>query len=363
VVFFLSALWWIRIRGLYNFLMGGTAAAAKSSQSCPTLCNPIEGSPLGSSVPGILQARILEWVAISFSSAWKWKVKVKLLSHARLLATLSTAVYQAPPSMGFSRQEYWSGVPFPSPMGGTGYGENPVLLWWAGPCSVNLQSNFLLMGGAVLLLYSLAWAQTMIGVMATSSKRIYASILCLPALLLSVLLVTQQATVNPWLHQRFQTLTGKYGSVPCGLTAPVSWVLEHTRFCLCPPSVSGRYEVWLNTIGSLQPSWWGCSFVLGCGVCFLVGSNILLLIAVQQLVESLVFSQEKISICPFTLPSWSGLNHWLLVNGLNFPLLSLPLEIRGWSESSSLLITWLVSLEAAPILRLPRGFPKVTPLI
>ena len=204
MVFFLSALWWIRIRGLYNFLMGGTAAAAKSSQSCPTLCNPIEGSPLGSSVPGILQARILEWVAISFSSAWKWKVKVKLLSHARLLATLSTAVYQAPPSMGFSGQEYWSGLPFPSPMGGTGYGENPVLLWWAGPCSVNLQSNFLLMGGAVLLLYSLAWAQTMIGVMATSSKRIYASILCLPALLLSVLLVTQQATVNPWLHQRFQ---------------------------------------------------------------------------------------------------------------------------------------------------------------
>ena len=90
------------------------AAAAKSLQSCPTLCDPIDGSPLGSPVPGILQARTLEWVAISFSSAWKWKVKVKSLSRIRLLATPWTAAYQAPPSMGFSRQEYWSGVPLPS---------------------------------------------------------------------------------------------------------------------------------------------------------------------------------------------------------------------------------------------------------
>ena len=95
-----------------------TAAAAKSLQLCPTLCDPIDGSPLGSSVPGILQARILEWVAISFSNAWKWKVKVKSLSRARLLATPWTAAYQAPPSMGFSRQEYWSGVPLPSPVVG-----------------------------------------------------------------------------------------------------------------------------------------------------------------------------------------------------------------------------------------------------
>ena len=91
------------------------AAAAKSLQSCPTLCHPIDGSQLGSSVPGILQARILEWVAISFCNAWKWKVKVKSLSHTRLLATPWTAAYQAPPSMGFSRQEYQSGVPLPSP--------------------------------------------------------------------------------------------------------------------------------------------------------------------------------------------------------------------------------------------------------
>ena len=86
------------------------AAAAKSLQSCPTLCDPIDGSPLGSSVPGILQARILEWVAISFSNAWKWKVKVKSFSRAQLLVTPLTAAYQAPPSMGFSRQEYWSGL-------------------------------------------------------------------------------------------------------------------------------------------------------------------------------------------------------------------------------------------------------------
>ena len=90
------------------------AAAAKLLQLCPTLCDPIDGSPPGSPIPGILQARILEWVAISFSNAWKWKVKVKSLSHARLLATPWTTAYQAPLSMGFSRQEYWSGVPLPS---------------------------------------------------------------------------------------------------------------------------------------------------------------------------------------------------------------------------------------------------------
>ena len=84
-------------------------AAAKLLQSCPTLCNPIDGSPPGSPVPGFLQARTLEWVAISFSNAGKWKVKVKWLSHVRLLATPWIAAYQAPLSMGFSRQEYWSG--------------------------------------------------------------------------------------------------------------------------------------------------------------------------------------------------------------------------------------------------------------
>ena len=87
------------------------AAAAKSLQSCPTLCDPIDGSSPGSPVPGILQARTLEWFVISFSNAWKWKVKVKSLSHVQLLATPPTAAYQAPPSMGFSRQKYWSGVP------------------------------------------------------------------------------------------------------------------------------------------------------------------------------------------------------------------------------------------------------------
>ena len=74
------------------------------------LCDPMDGSPPGSPVPGILQARTLEWVAISFSNAWKWKVKVKLLSRVRLFATPWTAAYQAPSSMGFSRHEYWSGV-------------------------------------------------------------------------------------------------------------------------------------------------------------------------------------------------------------------------------------------------------------
>ena len=90
------------------------ATAAKSLQSCSTLCDPIDRSPPGSPVPGILQARTLEWVAISFSNAWKWKEKVKSLSCVQLLATPWTAAHQAPLSVGFSRQEYWSGLPLPS---------------------------------------------------------------------------------------------------------------------------------------------------------------------------------------------------------------------------------------------------------
>ena len=100
---------------IYNFPKT-TPPAAKSLQSCPTLCDPIDASPPGSPVPGILQARVLEWVAISFSNAWKWKVKVKSLSRVQPSVTPWTAVYQAPLPMGFSRQEYWSGVPLPSPL-------------------------------------------------------------------------------------------------------------------------------------------------------------------------------------------------------------------------------------------------------
>ena len=91
------------------------AAAAKLRQLCPTLCDPIDGNPPGSPVPGTLQARTLEWVATSLSNAWKLKVKAKSLSHVRPLATPWAAAHQAPPSKGFSRQEYWSGVPLPSP--------------------------------------------------------------------------------------------------------------------------------------------------------------------------------------------------------------------------------------------------------
>ena len=107
-----------RIRTLlmkYRCLTPHPAAAAKALQSWPILCDPIDGSPPGSPVPGILQARTLEWVAISFSNASKWKVKVKSLSRVWLFATPWTAVHQAPPPMGFSRQEYWSGVLLPSP--------------------------------------------------------------------------------------------------------------------------------------------------------------------------------------------------------------------------------------------------------
>ena len=100
----------------YHFILtAAAAAAAKSLQPCSTVCHPIDGSPPGSPSPGILQARTLEWVAISFSNAWKWNVKVKSLSRVRLLAATLTAAHQAPPFRGFSRQEYWSGVPLPSP--------------------------------------------------------------------------------------------------------------------------------------------------------------------------------------------------------------------------------------------------------
>ena len=107
---------WSFCKYLFRPSKVAAAAAAKSLQSCPTLCNPIDGSPPGSPVPGILQARTLEWVAISFSNTWKWKMKVKSLSRVRLLTTPWTAAYQAPPSIGFSRQEYWSRVPSPSPL-------------------------------------------------------------------------------------------------------------------------------------------------------------------------------------------------------------------------------------------------------
>ena len=100
--------------------------AAKLLQLCPTLCDPIDGSPPGSPVPGILLARTLEWAAISFSNTCKWKVKVKLLSCVWLLATPLTAAHQAPPSMGFSRQEYWSGVPLSSPNVPPSYNQIPV---------------------------------------------------------------------------------------------------------------------------------------------------------------------------------------------------------------------------------------------
>ena len=110
---FLGAL---SLHGLYNNTFSlSSPYAAKSLQSCPTLCDPIDGSPPGFPVPAVLQARTLKWVAISFSNVWKWKGKMKSLSHVRLLVTPWTAAYQAPPPIGFSWHAYWSGVPLPSP--------------------------------------------------------------------------------------------------------------------------------------------------------------------------------------------------------------------------------------------------------
>ena len=108
IFYFLSSNWLWKLINIYYYC-DYVIAAAKSLQSCPTLCDPIDGSPSGSLVPGILQARTQEWVAISFSNTWKWKVKAKPLSRVRLPATPWTAAHQAPPSLGFSRQEHWSG--------------------------------------------------------------------------------------------------------------------------------------------------------------------------------------------------------------------------------------------------------------
>ena len=107
IAFWLNTLLWLHWTA---------AATARSLQLCPTLCDPIDGRLPGSPVPGILQARTLEWVASSFANAWKWKVKGKSLSRVWLFATPWTAAYQAPLSMGFSRQEYWSRAPSSSPL-------------------------------------------------------------------------------------------------------------------------------------------------------------------------------------------------------------------------------------------------------
>ena len=118
------------------------ATAAKTLQSYPTLCDPIDGSPLGSAVPGILQARTLKWVVISFYKAWRWKVKVKSLSRVWLFTTPWTVAYQASPSMGFSRQGYWSGVPLSSTSG-------PITSWQIDGETMGTMTDFILGGSKI----------------------------------------------------------------------------------------------------------------------------------------------------------------------------------------------------------------------
>ena len=153
------------------------SAAAKSLQSCLTLCDPIDGSPPGPTVPGILQARTLEWVAISSSNAWKWKVKVKSPSRVRLLTTPWTAAYQAPPSMGFSRQEYWSRLPLPSP-------------WWS------LDPYMLLQ---MALLHSFVWMSNIpLYIYSTSSLSIL--LLMDISACFHVLAIVNSAAMNTGMH-------------------------------------------------------------------------------------------------------------------------------------------------------------------
>ena len=126
-----------------GFFLYSATTVAKSLQSCPALCDPTDGSPPGSFVPGILQARTLEWVAISFN-AWEWKVREKLLSCVQILATPWTTAHQALPSMGFSRQEYWRGVSLPSPRaleGVRGFAGYTVLVATAQFCHCNVKGT------------------------------------------------------------------------------------------------------------------------------------------------------------------------------------------------------------------------------
>ena len=132
---------------IYIMYLPAAATAAKSLQLCPTLCDPIDSSPTGSPFPGILQSRTLEWVAISFSNAWKWKLKVKSLSHVRPLVTPWTAAYQVPPPMGFSRQEYWSGVPLPSQVYLPTYHLSSFLTYLAIYLNVNMYIMFIVLFG------------------------------------------------------------------------------------------------------------------------------------------------------------------------------------------------------------------------
>ena len=148
--------------GISHFLEEISATAAKSLQLCPTLCDPIDISQPSSPIPGILQARTLEWVASSFSNAWKWKVKVKSLSHVWLSVTPWTAAHQAPPPMWFSRQEHWSGVPLSSLEKISSLSQYHVLssyLHWS-PRNVFLSSLALLWNSAfrwIYLLFSFAF--------------------------------------------------------------------------------------------------------------------------------------------------------------------------------------------------------------
>ena len=141
----------------YTFFFSSSAAtAAKSLQSCLTLWDPRNGSPPGSSVPGILQARTPEWVAISFSNVWEWKVKVKSLSRVWLFTTPWTAAYQAPPSMGLSRQEYWSGLPFPSPASSS---ETPIIRMLV---HLTLSQRSLRLSSALFILFTLFFSSEVI---------------------------------------------------------------------------------------------------------------------------------------------------------------------------------------------------------
>ena len=164
-----------------------TAAAAKSHQSCPTLCDPIDGSPPGLPIPEILQARTLEWVAISFSSAWKWKLKVKPVSRV----TPWTAAYQAPPSWDFSRQEYWSGSPVPSPM---------YMHRWEDLLAV-------IIGNDVYGTSSLSWPclETVVNTVFFFLYQWFS--LTWPEMFFSFSLVLQSASVNPFLIMCLPTHT------------------------------------------------------------------------------------------------------------------------------------------------------------
>ena len=220
---------------MYTYSFLGLVLLLLSHFSRVRLCDPIDGSPPGSPIPGILQARTLEWVAISFSNAWKWKVKVKSLSCVQLSATPWTSAYQAPLSMGFSRQEYWSGVSLPYSRSNSSYislfNFSDFILEISECHTLSRCHSF---SAEVSILQSILWFQAKSDTSELSNKWLSKHVLWI-------------FSAMGWSFAFWTTVVlGIVGLISKAFTKPVSlnriifWVIKHTKFGLVG-SISGRF--------------------------------------------------------------------------------------------------------------------------